>query len=79
MLEQPESDVEPCWIKAMRSELNPDLEPPGIWRSRPYRRWRMALAALRRVRAAYRHGTEACLGAALVQWWTARAQLDYCE
>jgi len=38
-----------------------------------YRRWRLARAALERLRTAFRRGDPRCLGRALEDWWAVRA------
>ncbi len=53
-----------------------DLAPERWLEASPrYRRWRIALAALSRLRRARTTGAPACVGAALEAWWTALARL----
>ena len=60
---------------ALQAELGGELPADALARSPAYRRWRMALAALERLRLAYDRGTPECLGVALDLWWRAAARL----
>ena len=61
---------------ALQAELGGELSADALARSSAYRRWRMALAALKRLRLAYERGTPECLGVALEMWWRVAARLQ---
>jgi len=64
-----------AWQAALWDELRDAGGEDDYYTSPVYRRWRLALAALRRLRLAHQRGTADCLGAALSLWWQARALL----
>ena len=66
------------WQAALWQELR-NLNEEDYYQSPRYRRWRLALAAMRRLRFAYRRGTSSCLGAALTLWWQASSRLKKTE
>ncbi len=57
------------WQAALWDELKDASAEDEYYDSPVYRRWRLALAALRRLRLAYGRGTPGCLGSALRLWW----------
>ena len=58
------------WQAAVWDQLQ-NIGEDDYYESAAYRRWRLALAALRRLRLAYERGTPDCLGFALRLWWQA--------
>lgn len=67
------------WQKVLWGELQGVAEEDGFYGSPAYRRWRLALAALRRLRLAYQRGVPECLGSALTLWWQASGLLQKVE
>jgi len=66
------------WQAALMREL--DAAGESDWFSLPaYRRWRIAVAALRRLRLAYDRGTPECLGYAVQLWWRVKDLLQKVE
>ncbi|WP_457638391.1 single-stranded-DNA-specific exonuclease RecJ [Oceanithermus sp.] len=66
-------------LQAILWEQLQDIDEENYFSLPAYRRWRMALAVLRRLRLAYERGTPGCLGSALRLWWQVQTLLRKVE